>query len=70
MPVILEREHEEEWLFTEDTDERKALLEPYPGRDLAAYPISTQVNDPSRDSPEILVEIDDQGSQSGLGDFT
>ena len=70
MPVILKCDQENEWLFTEDADERKALLKPYPGQDLAAYPISTQVNDPSRDSPEILVEINDQGGQSGLGDFT
>ena len=70
MPVILECEREEEWLFTEDADERKALLKPYPGQDLTAYPISTQVNDPAHDSPKILVEANDHGGQSGLGDFT
>ena len=70
MPVILDREHEDDWLFAEDDDERKALLEPYRGQDLIASPISTQVNDPAHDSPEILVEIDEHGGQTGLGDFT
>ena len=70
MPVILECEHEEEWLFTENADERKALLKPYPGQDLTAYPISTQVNNPAHNSPEILVEANDQRGQSGLEDFT
>ena len=70
MPVILKRDKENEWLLTEDADERKTLLKPYPGQDLTAYPISTQVNDPSCDSSEILVKIDDQGGQSGLEDFT
>ncbi len=66
MPVLLPRDEEEAWL-TADPDERETLCQPYPGDDLAAYPISTAVNDPSNDSPSIIEP--DESEQTGLGEF-
>ena len=39
MPVILEQENEREWLSAEPA-EAQALLDPYDGDDLQAYPVS------------------------------
>ncbi|MEI6764723.1 MAG: SOS response-associated peptidase [Bacteroidota bacterium] len=54
MPVILAREAEKKWL--EETDERALLelLKPYPAEEMKAYKISSAVNSPAHDSPEIL----------------
>ena len=69
MPVILPVARERDWL---DPDEDAAdLLEPYPEDDLEAYPISTAVNSPANDSPEILEPVEgDSTSQRGLDEFT
>ena len=65
MPVILDRSEEDRWLDGEDTD---ALLDPSPGDDLKAYPVSDAVNDPANDSPAVIEEVDPP-EQTGLGDF-
>lgn len=67
MPVILEDDETDAWLEAEDTDQLKDLLDPYPDASLTAYRISTAVNDPDTDSPDLIEPIDDP--QSGLGDF-
>lgn len=69
MPVILEREHESTWLAPDALDEAKALLDPYDGDDLVAYPISTYVNDPTNDNPEVIASIGGGSGQTGLGEF-
>jgi putative SOS response-associated peptidase YedK len=56
MAVILDPEEETEWL-TGDTDTVGELLDPY-GGEMRAYPISTAVNSPSNDSPEIIEPVD------------
>ena len=66
MPVIVDRGREREWLHA-GPDDAKRLLRPYAGDDLRAYPISTRVNDPSNDDPQVLVEESTQ--QRGLGEF-
>jgi putative SOS response-associated peptidase YedK len=56
MAVMLLPEQEEEWLAP-DLVERghwPALLQPYPDDLLDAYPISTLVNSPHNDTPEVL----------------
>ena len=65
MPVVLAPDEEDDWLH----EPSKALLDPYAGDDMRAYPISKRVNDPRNDSPDIIAEIDDPGRQSGIGEF-
>ncbi len=69
MPVILAPEEESTWL-TGDEDELKSVLNPFPARQMRAYPVSTKVNNPANDSPDIVEEVvADEDSQTGLGDF-
>jgi len=55
MPVILPRECEEEWLDNETKAETlKAMLIPYSAAEMRCYSISTQVNRPQNDSPDVM----------------
>ena len=56
MAVILSPDEEATWL-TGDTDTVADLLDPYDGP-MRSYPISTAVNSPGNDSPEIIEEVD------------
>ncbi|MFW5950087.1 MAG: SOS response-associated peptidase [archaeon] len=67
MPVVLPRDAESAWLSAGPED-RKGLCQPYPADDLAAYEISTRVNNPGNDDPEIIEPLEHE--QSGLGDFS
>jgi len=53
MPVVLDPDEEREWLASPD----RALLDPYDG-DLDAYPVSTRVNSPANDDPEVVAPLD------------
>lgn len=68
MPVILEPDEEDDWL-SGTTEDAVAVLDPHPEDPLEAYPVTTRVNDPTADDPELIEEID-VGTQTGLGDFT
>lgn len=56
MPVILPESGYTTWLSPGQGNQAalQALLKPYPAEDMAAYPISTLVNSPANDTPEIL----------------
>jgi putative SOS response-associated peptidase YedK len=59
MPVILSRHAYAQWLdpvphFPVDLN---SLLIPFPAEKMEAYPISTLVNSPGNDKPEILVKV-------------
>jgi putative SOS response-associated peptidase YedK len=56
MPVILEDKVSDGWLDRQnhDTDELRALLLPAPAGTLLKYPVSTEVNSPRHDGPELL----------------
>ncbi|MBX0323925.1 SOS response-associated peptidase [Halomicroarcula sp. F13] len=56
MAVILDPNEEETWL-TADTDTAADLLDPYDGP-MQTYPVSTAVNSPSNDRPELIEELD------------
>jgi putative SOS response-associated peptidase YedK len=67
MPAILRREDEETWLHApvEDKYDLPPLLEmlrPYADEELAAHPVSTQVNSPIFDAPTCIepLESDDE----------
>ena len=66
MPVVLPESAESEWLSA-GPDARGELCRPYPDGDLAAYEISTRVNDPGNDDPAVIEPLDHE--QSGLGEF-
>jgi putative SOS response-associated peptidase YedK len=56
MPVILSREDEAIWLDSElhDPERLLPLLKPYPAELMDAYPVSSLVNKPQNDSPELI----------------
>ncbi|MFI5304086.1 MAG: SOS response-associated peptidase [Nitrospiria bacterium] len=56
MPLILDRNDEALWLDPENTDsvDLKKLLKPCPSDWMDFYPISTMVNSPKNNRPEIL----------------
>jgi putative SOS response-associated peptidase YedK len=53
MPVILDPEHFD-WWMTGSTDEVGQLLVACPPEEIAAYPISRQVNNPRNEGPDLL----------------
>ncbi|GAA0718443.1 putative SOS response-associated peptidase YedK [Halorubrum trapanicum] len=55
MAVILDPDagEEEAWLRG-DSEEAAALLDPYPSDGLTAHPVSTRVNSPGVDAPELI----------------
>ena len=57
MPVILLPEHEDAWLneTNEDSAAMSELLLPYPADKMEAYPVSTLVNSPANDTPDIII---------------
>ena len=56
MPVILPREAEGLWLDTGEskTSALRALLVPYSAADMEAYQVSTLVNSPGNDTPDVI----------------
>jgi putative SOS response-associated peptidase YedK len=56
MAVVLPEDREREWL-TADPDARRELLRPIADDDFHAYPVSTAVNDPSAEGPELIEEV-------------
>lgn len=59
MPVILDPADYEPWMDPElqDPERLKALLRPYPAERMRAYPVSTRVNNPKNDQPELVARI-------------
>lgn len=71
MAVALDRDAERAWLDADDPDERAALLETHSPEGWEAYPVSTAVNDPGADGPELIERLEgaDEDPQTGLDDF-
>ena len=57
MAVILPPEDEQRWLSA-DPGEAQDLLDPYPGAEMEAYPVSPAVGDPANDSPALVEPLD------------
>ncbi len=59
MPVILSRDSYRQWLSkTPQTPESLSpLIKPYPSDEMAAYPVSTLVNNPKNDRAECVVPV-------------
>jgi putative SOS response-associated peptidase YedK len=54
MPVILPAAAQAQWLDPAPRFDLQKLLLPYPSAEMEAYPVSTLVNSPANDRPEIL----------------
>ncbi|EMA01241.1 SOS response-associated peptidase [Haloferax denitrificans] len=57
MAVVLAPDEEETWLHG-DPDEAAALLDTYPDDELTAYPVSTRVNSPANDGPDLIERVE------------
>ena len=55
MPVILSPKDEKEWLDPElEITKAVEMLHPYPAEEMKMYPVSTLVNSPKNDLPEVI----------------
>ena len=66
MPVILPRERESFWLDP-DVDDPGALssvLVPYSSHDMEVYEVSSLVNRPGNDGPEVILPVEREGLSS------
>ncbi len=56
MPVILPGDAYMDWIDPEERDPAslQKFLKPYPAVELVAYPVSTRVNSPANDVPEVI----------------
>jgi len=59
MPVILPRNAYTQWLdpAPQNPTGLQSLLRPYPAEEMEAFPVSTLVNSPGNDRPEVLVKV-------------
>jgi putative SOS response-associated peptidase YedK len=58
MPVILKREDEKKWLSSAPEEELLGLLQPFPPERMITYPVSSKVNSPLNDLPEIFEPVE------------
>jgi putative SOS response-associated peptidase YedK len=68
MPLVLSEAEERAWLES-DAGERRELLDPHGGEGFEAYPISTAINDPAAEGPDLVEPLDhEQGDLGTFGD--
>jgi len=59
MPVILDRDAEKRWIEDSSSETLLELMKPCASSSLVAYPVSTLINSPRYDSPEIFEPVGD-----------
>ncbi|WP_128476743.1 SOS response-associated peptidase [Halorussus pelagicus] len=70
MPVMLSPGEERRWLDADSESDLADLLDPYPAAEMHAYPVSSGVNDPANDGPELIEEVPaEEDVQTGLDEF-
>jgi putative SOS response-associated peptidase YedK len=57
MPVLLSGDDLWAWLALEDSKELQAMLKPYPAERMVRFPVSTQVNRPELDQPDLVQPV-------------
>lgn len=57
MPVVLDSDEESTWLHG-GAEEAASLLDTHPGDEMDTYPVSTQVNNPANDAPELVEPVE------------
>jgi putative SOS response-associated peptidase YedK len=60
MPVILDRKTEKRWIENVPQEELLEMMKPCDASSLLAYPVSSLVNSPRNDSPEILTPVGEE----------
>jgi putative SOS response-associated peptidase YedK len=61
MPAILKPEAEAEWLNLDTTPEQALeLLQPYPDEQMEAYEVSTLINSPANNTPDVFKPLNSQ----------
>lgn len=60
MPVILDGDPLDRWLdpALEEPEELLSLLNPFPDDAMAAWPVSTKVNNPRNDTPDVIAPLE------------
>jgi len=59
MPVILDKEQEELWLADSSPAQLFSVLKPYDTASMCAHEISSRINSPEHDSPEVIQKIEE-----------
>ena len=63
MPVILNKNDEQAWLFEKDEKYFRKLLQPFDALKMDAYQVSSKLNSPANNTSEIIERVEDvQGS--------
>jgi putative SOS response-associated peptidase YedK len=72
MPVILDHQTYDPWLdrHSQDTDALQHLLRPAPGGTLLRHPVSTEVNSPRHDGPQLLAAVTPAAGSAPADDET
>jgi putative SOS response-associated peptidase YedK len=61
MPTILKPEEEAKWLNLDTTPEQATeLLQPYPDEQMQAYEVSTLINSPANNEPDVFKPLNSQ----------
>lgn len=68
MPVILPAEAYDEWLdpATQDASQVGHMLAPFPSNQMQAFAVSTEVNKPTHDEPELIERVPVQETLPGM----
>jgi putative SOS response-associated peptidase YedK len=75
-PLIIPKEHREEWLSTPETDYKDVmdLLKPYDrfdtSREIRMYPVSKKVNSPKNNSPDCIKPLNGDNPKDDDGQYT
>ncbi len=60
MPVILHPESYEAWLTgNAKREDLRSLLLPYPASEMKSHPVSSDVNEPKTDHPDLVNRVDE-----------
>ena len=66
MPVILQREHEKNWLEEKDPQQLKKMMKPYADKEMESYAISYKINAPINEGLEIIKPVLEKYNQQQL----
>lgn len=66
MPAILNKHDEQAWLFEKDELYLKKLLQPFDALKMDAYQVSSKLNSPANNSPEIIERVEDVQGRLGF----
>jgi putative SOS response-associated peptidase YedK len=69
MPAMLLPEHEDAWLAPDQGEPSRlmTLLGPYPAHLMDAFPVSSRVNSPANDTPDLLEPVPAQEATASVG---